>query len=68
MSITDALAQSGLSQAEVAEAVGIDRKTVRKRLREAHALIDRLLGQPKPAAGEDGEPKKKRLRRRPPKR
>lgn len=36
--------EGGLTQAEVAEALERDRKTVRKRIREAHALIDRLLG------------------------
>ena len=35
--------EGGLTQAEVSVAVGRDRKTVRKRLAEAHALIDRLL-------------------------
>lgn len=33
----------GLTQAEVAVAIDRDRKTVRKRLGEAHELIDRLL-------------------------
>lgn len=36
--------EGGLTQAEVAETLGRDRKTVRKRLEEAHALIDQLLG------------------------
>ncbi|MFC1705972.1 RNA polymerase sigma factor [Planctomycetota bacterium] len=35
--------EAGLSQEEIACAVSRDRKTVRKRLRAAHALIDRLL-------------------------
>lgn len=35
--------EGGLTQAEVAEALGRDRKTVRKRIAEAHQLIDRLL-------------------------
>ena len=37
--------EGGLSQVEVAEAVGRDRKTVATRLREARALAARLLGQ-----------------------
>lgn len=36
--------EGGLTQAEVALTLGRDRKTVRKRLEEAHALIDGLLG------------------------
>ena len=36
--------QGGLTQAEIAEALDRDRKTVRKRLRQAHTHIDRLLG------------------------
>jgi RNA polymerase sigma factor (sigma-70 family) len=36
--------EGGLTQAEVAETLGRDRKTVRKRIEEAHALIDELLG------------------------
>jgi len=36
--------EGGLTQAEVGEALGRDRKTVRSRIAEAHALIDRLLG------------------------
>ncbi|MFC1705763.1 RNA polymerase sigma factor [Planctomycetota bacterium] len=36
--------QGGLSQAEIAEALDRDRKTVRKRLRKAHEHIERLLG------------------------
>ena len=35
--------EGGLSQTEVAEAVGRDRKTVASRLRQAHALIEELL-------------------------
>jgi RNA polymerase sigma factor (sigma-70 family) len=35
--------EGGLTQAEVSVAVERDRKTVRKRLAEAHSLIDRLL-------------------------
>ncbi|RMG15831.1 MAG: sigma-70 family RNA polymerase sigma factor [Planctomycetota bacterium] len=35
--------EGGLTQAEVAEAQGHDRKTIRKRIAAAHALIDRLL-------------------------
>ena len=36
--------EGGLTQAEVSETLGRDRKTIRKRLAEAHALIDELLG------------------------
>jgi RNA polymerase sigma factor (sigma-70 family) len=36
--------EGGLTQAEVAEALGRDRKTVARRIAEAHALIDRLVG------------------------
>lgn len=36
--------EGGLTQEEVATAVERDRKTVRKRIAEAHALIDELLG------------------------
>lgn len=36
--------ESGLTQAEISAALERDRKTIRKRIREAHALIDRLLG------------------------
>lgn len=36
--------ESGLTQAEISDALERDRKTIRKRIREAHALIDRLLG------------------------
>ena len=36
--------EAGLTQGEVAEAVDLDRKTVRKRLEAAHRLIDRVLG------------------------
>ena len=36
--------EGGLTQEEVATAVERDRKTVRKRIAEAHALIDDLLG------------------------
>ena len=35
--------EGGLTQAEVSVAVDRDRKTVRKRLAEAHDLIDRLI-------------------------
>jgi len=35
--------EGGLSQTEVAEAVGRDRKTVAARLRQAHALIEEML-------------------------
>ncbi len=35
--------EGGLSQTEVAEAVGRDRKTVASRLRQAHALIEELI-------------------------
>lgn len=37
--------EGGLTQEEVSQAVERDRKTVRKRIAEAHALIDELLGQ-----------------------
>jgi RNA polymerase sigma factor (sigma-70 family) len=40
--------EGGLTQAEVAATLGRDRKTVAKRLAEAHALIDRMLGQAPP--------------------
>ncbi len=40
--------EGGLSQAEVALAVDLDRKTVRKRLAAAHRLIDRILGKTTP--------------------
>lgn len=36
--------EGGLTQAEVSETLGRDRKTIRKRIEEAHALIDELLG------------------------
>lgn len=36
--------EGGLTQAEISDALGRDRKTVRKRIQEAHALIDDLLG------------------------
>lgn len=36
--------EGGLTQEEVSQAVERDRKTVRKRIAEAHALIDELLG------------------------
>ena len=36
--------ESGLTQAEISAALERDRKTVRKRIREAHELIDKLLG------------------------
>jgi RNA polymerase sigma factor (sigma-70 family) len=39
-----------LTLAEVAETLGRDRKTVSRRIADAHALIDRLLGR-EPAAG-----------------
>jgi DNA-directed RNA polymerase specialized sigma24 family protein len=35
--------EGGLTQVEVAEAIGRDRKTVAARLREAHALAAKLL-------------------------
>jgi RNA polymerase sigma factor (sigma-70 family) len=41
--------EGGLSQVEIAEAIGRDRKTVATRLREARSLAARLLGK------EDGE-------------
>lgn len=37
--------EGGLTQAEVGEALGRDRKTVRQRIAQAHDLIDRLLGE-----------------------
>jgi RNA polymerase sigma factor (sigma-70 family) len=37
--------EGGLTQEEVSKAMERDRKTVRKRLAEAHELIDELLGQ-----------------------
>ncbi len=40
--------EGGLTQAEVAEAVSRDRKTVGARLRQAHALIEELLEGVKP--------------------
>jgi RNA polymerase sigma-70 factor (ECF subfamily) len=52
--------EGGLTQTEVAEAVGRDRKTVATRLREARALAAELLDPPTPAlprfAGEGVEP------------
>jgi RNA polymerase sigma factor (sigma-70 family) len=36
--------EGGLTQAEVAAALGRDRKTIRMRIQEAHTLIDGLLG------------------------
>lgn len=36
--------EGGLTQSEVAEVVGRDAKTVRKRISDAHALISELLG------------------------
>ena len=36
--------EGGLTQAEISAALERDRKTVRKRIREAHELIDKLLG------------------------
>lgn len=36
--------EGGLTQAEISAALERDRKTVRKRIREAHELIDQLLG------------------------
>ena len=36
--------EAGLTQAEVGEAVELHPKTIRKRLAQAHALIDRILG------------------------
>lgn len=36
--------EGGLTQAEVSLTLGRDRKTIRKRIEEAHALIDELLG------------------------
>lgn len=36
--------EGGLTQEEVAQALERDRKTIRKRLADAHALIDELLG------------------------
>jgi RNA polymerase sigma factor (sigma-70 family) len=36
--------ESGLTQQEVADALGRDRGTIVRRLKDAHALIDRLLG------------------------
>lgn len=35
--------EGGLTQAEIAEALDRDRKTVRKRIQEAHTLIDQIL-------------------------
>lgn len=37
--------EGGLTQEELAAALERDRKTIRKRIRAAHELIDRLLGQ-----------------------
>lgn len=36
--------EGGLTQEEISAALERDRKTIRKRIREAHELIDRLLG------------------------
>lgn len=40
--------EGGLTQEEVSQAVERDRKTVRKRIAEAHGLIDELLGEERP--------------------
>ena len=45
--------EAGLTQAEVGEAVGLHPKTVRKRLAQAHELIDAITGSDTGGDGED---------------